>query len=550
MFGASKHQNDETTTLTRFYEKLPFHVLFFILYPVLSLYVTNKNQIPFYAIIRSLILIAVLSLMIYLVSLIFLGSHLKAALLTSAFNLLFNFYGHAYTFLSQLNFQGIDIARHSLLTILWVALAVMALVGIIRLNKNLCKVTQASNFIGGVLLLFILFQMNIPNIFLKIINIEKNTANPASYEPRPGPSNPNTVHRDVYYIIVDGYTRADILANEFDFNNSPFITELENIGFTILTSANSNYDNTFDSLVSTLNMDYLDNMGISDSDDFDKRMLLIGDTLPHNKVRSIFEDMGYTTIAFHTKAPWANLSDADIYYEAEINVPKINRLETLLFHDLYLKTSWVRLLFDTQGVSVARLASKYPALQGWIDPNNYAISLMEISDQERFESIRYGEYKQNLYSLDSLQKVPEIPGNKFVHAHIMVTHSSFVFNADGSYKQHQDESDKSYIEQIAFLNNRLIEIVDTILENSDPTPIIIIQADHGYRPGEGKVAILHALFLPDGGEDLVYPEFTPVNTFRVVLNHYFDYQYDLLPDKSYYRSEDGDELIEIIHAGH
>ena len=31
-----------------------------------------------------------------------------------------------------------------------------------------------------------------------------------------------------------------------------------------------------------------------------------------------------------------------------------------------------------------------------------------------------------------------------------------------------------------------------------------------------------------------YDTITPVNTFRVILNHYFDQRLELLPDESYY----------------
>ncbi len=189
----------------------------------------------------------------------------------------------------------------------------------------------------------------------------------------------------------------------------------------------------FTPLVSSLNMDYLDQFGVSaEMQDFDHLMPKIRDLYPHNLVRQIFEDRGYTSIAFHMKAPWANWYDADIFYVLEQIVPYNDRVETLLFHDLYLKTTWVRFLYDTGYIKKISPVLKSPALIYWIDPNNYGKAITE--------DIRYLEYQQNRYSLDTLQAIPSIPGKKFVYAHLMTTHSSFVFNEDGSYKVEANES--------------------------------------------------------------------------------------------------------------
>ncbi len=78
----------------------------------------------------------------------------------------------------------------------------------------------------------------------------------------------------------------------------------------------------------------------------------------------------------------------------------------------------------------------------------------------------------------------------------MTTHSSFVFNEDGSYKVEADESNAAYVEQIRFLNTRLIEITETILAESEIPPIIIIQGDHGFLPKEDKGGHLPCVVSP------------------------------------------------------
>ena len=76
---------------------------------------------------------------------------------------------------------------------------------------------------------------------------------------------------------------------------------------------------------------------------------------------------------------------------------------------------------------------------------------------------------------------------------------------------------------------------------------MIIQGDHGTwflddSDGEDvyreRLQIINAYLLPGGGRELLYDEITPVNSFRVVFNHYFGANYELLADNSYYTNMD------------
>ena len=42
--------------------------------------------------------------------------------------------------------------------------------------------------------------------------------------------------------------------------------------------------------------------------------------------------------------------------------------------------------------------------------------------------------------------------------------------------------------------------------------------------------VLNAVYLPNNGEALLYDSISPANTFRVIFNHYFDTNFDLLED--------------------
>ena len=82
-------------------------------------------------------------------------------------------------------------------------------------------------------------------------------------------------------------------------------------------------------------------------------------------------------------------------------------------------------------------------------------------------------------------------------------------------------------------------MIDKIIANSSQPPIIILQADHGPASMldqesldntniKERMAILNALYLPGDGDKGLYPSITPVNTFRIIFNHYFGTNYSLL----------------------
>ena len=49
-----------------------------------------------------------------------------------------------------------------------------------------------------------------------------------------------------------------------------------------------------------------------------------------------------------------------------------------------------------------------------------------------------------------------------------------------------------------------------------------------------RYSIFNACLFPDGGDKNLYDSISPVNTFRVLFNHYFGTDYPLLEDRSFY----------------
>ena len=110
-----------------------------------------------------------------------------------------------------------------------------------------------------------------------------------------------------------------------------------------------------------------------------------------------------------------------------------------------------------------------------------------------------------------------------------------------------DDFRRAYREQLAFLNGKLQATLRRIIAESTRPPVIILQADHGPQLGlhlssldktdvPGRYSIFNAYLLPGGGVDRLYDSISPVNSFRVLFNHYLGTSYPLLEDKSYYTS--------------
>jgi arylsulfatase A-like enzyme len=102
----------------------------------------------------------------------------------------------------------------------------------------------------------------------------------------------------------------------------------------------------------------------------------------------------------------------------------------------------------------------------------------------------------------------------------------------------------AYADQIAYLNSQLLNIIDSLLGKSNPDPIIIIQGDHGatidYQgkniDKSNRLGILNAYYLPPISTgyptNQLYSTITPVNTFRLIFDVYFNGQYGLIEDRS------------------
>ena len=313
--------------------------------------------------------------------------------------------------------------------------------------------------------------------------------------------------------------QEDVLNEVYGFDNSEFLDYLEDRGFYIAEQSHSNYLQTSLSLASSLNFEYLEELNEIGKKTVHREP--IGELISNSKVRTYLEVLGYQFVSFDSGYIYSDIKSADTYLSPFIS---INEFEKLFF---------------TFSIAV----------------------MLDNREDNLIPFFTYNSHRTRLlYTLDQLKNVAELPGPKFVFAHLMIPHPPFVFDDFGnpiipdqafdlrdanSFPGTRSEYIQGYTDQVKFTNRQIEMVVDAILNSSSSPPIIIIQGDHGPKMLinfdsiedsciRESASILNAYYLPESGRDALYPTISPVNSFRIILNTYFGTQFNLLEDKTYF----------------
>jgi hypothetical protein len=496
-------------------QKFPFHSLLFAAYPVLALLAINIHEVAPAIVWRPLAIILVTTMSLLCILRLLVRDWDKASLITSLIVLLTFTYGRLYEFLKTTALVETGLARHRYLVLLFLALLASGTWLILKHIKNVKQATGILNLVSIVLVALPLVQTG--TYLFKAARDER-----AIEEWSSAPNQPvleaQAGKPDVYYIILDTYTRSDVLATDLNFDNSDFIQQLEEMGFYVASCSRSNYNNTVKSLVSSLNMNYLPELysqaATGDLSEEDTWVLL-----KPNEVRKNFENLVYNIVAFDTGYEWNSLDDADLFLARghySFSSQYINPFE--------------QVLIDT---SLFSIYNDFRQKATWDQYSGYSHPLANYIGQQEF-------------ILDQLPKIATLNIPTFTYAHINIPHSPFVFSPDGYLTdsdywsgQFMKASDDmhfraGYIQSVEYLNTRILTIIQEIIQKSDLPPIIILQGDHGYwKDSMGLLPILNAYYLPGVDPAVLYRTISPVNTFRVVFNSYYGGAYELLPDDSF-----------------
>jgi len=327
------------------------------------------------------------------------------------------------------------------------------------------------------------------------------------------------VHPDIYYIVLDGYGGGDTLKGIYGYDNEEFLDGLRDRGFFVADQSHSNYCHTLLSLSSSLNLTYLDGLVNQVGAEYPGKGPLM-EMIRNSVALRALESRGYETVAF-----------ASGYSGTEIKTAQ-----------RYVAARWYPDEFQTTLINMTPLP--------FVAPSLYDV---------------YGWHRERiLHVFEHTADFSEADAPVFVFAHVLAPHPPFVFGHNGEevVPEYQyvlaDGNDlvgtrgvtreayaRGYVEQLTFVNVRVLAMLDEILSRSDRLTIIVLQGDHG--PGSmldwdsaedsnlpERFAILNAYHLPGVDRADLYPQISPVNSFRVIFNSYFGADYDLLRDESYF----------------
>jgi hypothetical protein len=441
----------------------------------------------------------------------------KSAVVVTFGLLLFFSYGHFYHFIHGARWI---IGRHRILIPLLGLVTLALAVVMFRTRRNMRQLIGYSNIILFILFLYSAVPAGMEFYKYYHARVERRQ----KIREMEAVDGIGALNPDIYYIVLDMYARSDVLEEVFQYDNSAFLQDLKDMGFYVVDCSQSNYQETMLSITSTVNYMYLNDTPQTQPgvDEFPSTYKLTREVMLNNNARVLLESRGYTTVAFETGYGFSEWNDADIFYSLK-NAPNLlNDFETMLAN-----TSMVLAYTDYK--------SAKPEGKEKIDWSTYD------------ESLEY-RYKVKVNALRNLDNITDIPGPKFVFAHIALPHGPFVFDANGNYRGDNPDEPEGYVPQLEYTNKRMLTIMKNIIANSDVPPIIMLASDHGVNEQDPTLRMKNfmAYYVPDEMRARLYPTITPVNSFRMVFSSLGYADLPLYQDFSFFVNNYGKDPFFIV----
>ncbi len=384
----------------------------------------------------------------------------------------------------------------------------------IRTRKNLRRLTTIMNI--SAVSVVIVSLLSIGSYVLRSGAVCGDHENAADISSHAADSGQTDMLRDIYYIILDRYGNEGTLQRVYGFDNSNFTDYLRGRGFYVATESKANYAKTEHSLASSLNMEYLnylsEQMG-EESHDWKPLYELMQDYEVWHRLKP----KGYRFVNFGT---WWGPTIRNEYADINVNLYSCG-FTSEFWSELYKTTTFYP------------IGTEFGACDFYRD-----------------------QWRRIRYKFDKLADISRMPEATFTFAHMLIPHHPYVFDKDGNFLTDEERKGRSeevnYVEQLIFANTEVERLVDHLLSSSQIAPIVIVQADEGPYPTDyvlrggnvdmsqatdaelrQRTGILNAYYLPQADTDVLYQSMTPVNSFRLVFNLYFETNFEMLPDRSY-----------------
>jgi len=512
------------------FTRTPWFYILFTFYPLLFLWAMNISQMDPAVVIRPFLFTLLGSALLYGLLYLAVRNGVKAALIGTVLLIAYFSYGHLYY--AARTVPALKILNHHVVLIpLYIIILALGIWGIFRIKKydNFVLYLNAASLV--------LVLLQVVELSYAYIETSYAASRPVKLQSGLTLSTDLKDMPDIYVIVLDTYMRSDALKQDLGYDNSPFINQLTKLGFYVASCGHPDYTFTYASISAMLNMRYIPGAYANDVwDDFSNNGFW-SNLLKNNEVRALLKNVGYKTVAFQEEYPLVEFDNSDVLIGTDH--PSINSAYLYPFEVMYQQSTAAIILtaLDPGGKLEAFIQSIFANqnkgsldLAGLTGPGKDFVAMHIISTD---------------FILDHITDVPAIAGPKFTYVHLFIPHAPFVFGPDGEimtdpgyYSGERAGATTEayqligYVNQVQYIDKRMVPILQAIISKSKNPPIIILMGDHGLE-NANRLTDLLAYYLPKNGSARLYPNISPVNSFRLIFDEYFGANYSLLPDKTY-----------------
>lgn len=490
-------------SILQFFEN-DWHFLLLIIFFITHGYAENVKLVPVGQLLLLLLTLAIISLLIFgLCKKIFRNRH-NAALFVSFFLIVFLFFGAFQDFLGQFRVTS---ALAQLKVFFPVSLVLILLVFILlrRTRRNL---ERPRVFLNVLLVLYIL--IDVVTIGAKLLSPAPRNNQSLAAHGLSTASCDSCAKPSIYFILLDEYSGSDALKTLFNYDNTQFEQFLQQQRFKVNHHTSSNYVFTVFSVASTLNMQYLQDLGKqSDQNHFGYRKATMH--ISDNIVTQFLQQQGYRINNFS----YFPLPGAPAVFKSDYLPGKIS----LITH----KTMYSRVVKEL----VLVLASRYSI--------HYF--------QEKYDAFYINNNEAIMQqALQEAQQNNTAPS--FNYLHLMLPHYPFAYDSLGRritpfWKRKSftmQDVDEAYLQYTVYSNKRLQKFITELQQRTAGKAIILLLSDHGYRTNRPQMdrtlpyKTINAIYLPQQNYGAWYDSMTNVNQFRALLNTSFGQKLPMLKD--------------------
>ncbi len=503
----------------RSYPRVGSPVAFAVL-PMLLLYTGNLNEVSLPDLLVPALVLLAASLPVWWLAVRLTRDPHRGAVLASLCWVWFFAYGFWRRWIAP------EEATLELMTVIaYLALLSVPLL-LVRLRRNYAPASGALNVVALGL------------VAVQLFTIGRFELRRLHYRPEPRPAAtlhttvPPAQRPSIYFIILDGYARHDVLQEVYGVDNGPFLAFLRQHGFQVAARSRANYDQTLLSLASCLDLNYLDGLVAKVGARSGYRRPLT-EKMVTSRTRTSLKELGYDFVSFASGYEESDMPEAA--HRIAHHGWELNDFESALAQNSVL----------------------WPLLGS-------RLKLVLDDDHTRARAVQW--------IFEHLPATARSRRPTFVFAHIVAPHPPFIFRRDGSIIAHlphpglhdgsrfrgtREEYIASYREQAEFVTWRTQAMVEQLLASARRPTAIVLMSDHGPASGvdwahpetsdlRERFTTLVAVRLPEGNPARLDDDISTVNVLRFVLREGLGADLPPLPSRSYFSNYENPYLLTEI----